>query len=169
MEQSLRPAVTAGQPSHGLPPPRRPGLGATGPLGHAGLVASGQVAAANSSAAVAATRPGAEGAADAARGHSDTAIGAGLMASMGAWRPERPALPPTPVQATAQAPSAGAPTSHRPCIGRLAHHIILQPERANHPTYSAGDSSGNLPALSAYSGGPSATQAAAATELAGLI
>jgi hypothetical protein len=164
----LRPAVTAGQPSHGLPPPRRPGLGATGPLGHAGLVASGQVAAANSSAAVAATRSGAEGAADAARGHSDTAIGAGLMASMGAWRPERPERPPP--QATAQAPSAGAPSSHRPCIGRLAHHIILQPERANLQTLSAGDSSGNnLPALSAYSGGPSATQAAAATELAGLI
>eukprot|EP00927_Polykrikos_kofoidii_P015022 TRINITY_DN16662_c0_g1_i1.p4 TRINITY_DN16662_c0_g1~~TRINITY_DN16662_c0_g1_i1.p4 ORF type:complete len:102 (-),score=13.55 TRINITY_DN16662_c0_g1_i1:106-411(-) len=52
------------------------------------------------------------------------------MSSNGAWRPERPAQSATPVQTVNQATPAGIAAIRRPCIGRLANHIILQPNKA---------------------------------------
>mmetsp|Transcript_65732 Transcript_65732/g.182194 ORF Transcript_65732/g.182194 Transcript_65732/m.182194 type:complete len:137 (-) Transcript_65732:270-680(-) len=100
------------------------GVGSSRPLGNAGgLVAAGQAAAA--------AHPPSEG--DAARGHDDAAIGAGLMASNGTWRPEKPLQSAASTQAAAQVVPAGMPNDRRPCIGRLAHHIIAQPEKPAGP------------------------------------
>jgi len=89
------------------------------------LVAAGQAAAL--------TRAGPD--TEATRGHDDAMIGAGLMASHGAWKPERPERCSSQHQNASQVTPAGIPNHRRPCIGRLAHHIILQPERAGavHP------------------------------------
>mmetsp|Transcript_94983 Transcript_94983/g.188158 ORF Transcript_94983/g.188158 Transcript_94983/m.188158 type:complete len:126 (-) Transcript_94983:75-452(-) len=91
---------------------RRPssGLGSSRSLGSAGgLVTAGQTAAWASSSSL-----------------DDVGIAAGLAASHGAWRPERPLQTAAHVQSLSQVVPAGMPSSRRPCIGRLAHHITLQ-------------------------------------------
>lgn len=103
----------------GLPSADR-GPGPRGPLWNAGgLVAAGQAAA--TARAPSEFNP--------ARGHEDVAIGAGLMASHASWRPARPTLPAGTTLATSQVIPAGVANHRRPCIGRLAHHVMLQPAR----------------------------------------
>eukprot|EP00929_Paragymnodinium_shiwhaense_P027203 TRINITY_DN16012_c0_g1_i1.p2 TRINITY_DN16012_c0_g1~~TRINITY_DN16012_c0_g1_i1.p2 ORF type:complete len:150 (-),score=36.44 TRINITY_DN16012_c0_g1_i1:369-818(-) len=65
---------------------------------------------------------------DPLRGHGDVAIGAGVMASGGVWRPQPPQRSGSFARASAGCSAAGTPTGRRPCIGRLAQHIILHQE-----------------------------------------
>eukprot|EP00747_Dinoflagellata_sp_TGD_P165595 gnl/TRDRNA2_/TRDRNA2_187079_c0_seq1.p1 gnl/TRDRNA2_/TRDRNA2_187079_c0~~gnl/TRDRNA2_/TRDRNA2_187079_c0_seq1.p1 ORF type:complete len:167 (+),score=13.26 gnl/TRDRNA2_/TRDRNA2_187079_c0_seq1:33-503(+) len=67
--------------------------------------------------------------ADPARGHTDTAIGMALMASHSEWRPARPTKSTQKFLVSTEVIPAGMPNHRRPCLGSLAHHIVLQPDR----------------------------------------